>query len=50
MISVFGIEANNKGTDKTVMMSKPAYLSVEILTDKPTLGEIFIQQAGSLCS
>ena len=34
--------ANNKGTDRTAMMSKPAYLSVEIVTDKPTPGKISI--------
>ena len=28
--------ANNKGTNQTAVMSKPAYLSVEIVTDKPT--------------
>ena len=46
--SLVGIErtslllANNKGTDQTAMMSKPAYLSVEIVTDtcKPTSGKI----------
>ena len=41
--------ANNKGTDQTAIMSKPAYLSVEIVTDKPTSGKISIPQ-GSLCS
>ena len=28
--------ANNKGTDQTAMISKPAYLSVEIVADNPT--------------
>ena len=36
--------AFNKGTDRTAMMSKPAYLSVEIVTDKPTPGKISIPQ------
>ena len=31
--------ANNKGTDQTTMMAKPAYLSV-YLTDNPTSGKI----------
>ena len=34
--------ANNKSTDRTAMMSKQAYMSVEILTDKPTSGKISI--------
>ena len=36
--------ANNKGTDQTAMMAKPAYLSVEIVTDNPTSGKISITQ------
>ena len=40
--------ANNKGTDQTVMMSKPVYLSVEIVTDNPTLGKISIPQLVSV--
>ena len=40
--------ANNKGTDRTAMMSKPAYLSVEILTDKPTSGKVSIPQLVSV--
>ena len=32
----------NKGTDRTAMMSEPAFLSVEIVTDKPTSGKISI--------
>ena len=35
---------NNKGTYRTAMMSKPAYLSVEIVIDKPTPGKIYIPQ------
>ena len=38
--------ANNKGTDRTATMSKPAYLSVE--TDKPTSGKISITQVVSV--
>ena len=34
--------ANSRGIDQTVMMSKPAYLSVEIVTDNPTSGKISI--------
>ena len=41
--------ANNKGTDRTAVMSKTAYLSVEIVTDKPTTGKNFYT-TGSLCS
>ena len=37
-----------KGTDQTKMMSKPAYLSVEIVTDKPTSGKISIPQIVSV--
>ena len=40
--------ANNKGTDQTVMMSKPVYLSVEIVTDNPTSGKISIPQLVSV--
>ena len=40
--------ANNKGTDQTAMMSKPAYLSVEIETDNPTSGIISIPQLVSV--
>ena len=40
--------ANNKGTDRTAMMSKPAYLSVEIVTDKPTPGKISLTQVVSV--
>ena len=40
--------ANNKGIDQTVMMSKPAYLSVEIVTDKPTSGKTSIPQVVSV--
>ena len=40
--------ANNKGTDQTVMMSKPAYLSVEIVTDNPTSGKISTPQLVSV--
>ena len=40
--------ANNKGTDQTAMMSKPAYFSVEIVTDKPTSGKISIPQIVSV--
>ena len=40
--------ANNKDTDRTAMMSKPAYLSVEIVTDKPTSGKISIPQVVSV--
>ena len=40
--------ANNKGIDRTAMMSKPAYLSVEIVTDKPTSGKISITQVVSV--
>ena len=40
--------ANNKGTDQTVMMAKPAYLSVEIVTDNPTSGKISIPQLVSV--
>ena len=40
--------ANNKGTDQTAMMSKPAYLSVEIVTDNPTSGKISIPQLVSV--
>ena len=36
------------GTDQTAIMSKPAYLSVEIVTDKPTSGKISIPQAVSV--
>ena len=36
--------ANNKGTDQTAMMAKPAYLSVEIVTDNHTSGKISITQ------
>ena len=39
---------NNKGTDQTAMMSKPAYLSVEIVTDKSTSGKISIPQLVSV--
>ena len=40
--------ANNKGTDQTVMMSEPVYLSVEIVTDNPTSGKISIPQLVSV--
>ena len=40
--------ANNKSTDQTAMMSKPAYLSVEIVTDKPTSGKMSIPQEVSI--
>ena len=40
--------ANNKGADRTAMMSKQAYLSVEIVTDKPTSGKISIPQVVSV--
>ena len=40
---------NNKGTYQSVMMSKPAYLSVEIVTDNPTQsGKISIPQLVSV--
>ena len=39
---------NNKGTDQTAIMSKPAYLSVEIVTDKPTSGKMSIPQEVSV--
>ena len=44
----FGVLANNKGTDQTAVMSKPAYLSVEIVTDNPTSGKISIPQLVSV--
>ena len=40
--------ADSKGTDQTVMMSKPVYLSVEIVTDNPTSGKISIPQLVSV--
>ena len=40
--------ANNKGTDRTAMMSEPAFLSVEIVTDKPTSGKISIPHVVSV--
>ena len=40
--------ANNKGTDQTAMMSKPVYLSVEIVTDKPIPDKISIPQVVSV--
>ena len=40
--------ANNKGTDQTAMMAKPAYLSGEIMTDNPTSGKISIPQLVSV--
>ena len=40
--------ANNKGTEQTSMMSKPVYLSVEIVTYKPTSGKISIPQVVSV--
>ena len=40
--------ANNKGTDQTAMMAKPAYLFVEIVTDNPTSGKISIPQQVSV--
>ena len=39
---------NNKGTDQTVMMSKPVKLSVEIVRDNPTSGKISIPQLVSV--
>ena len=42
------LQANNKCTDQTVMMSKPVYLSVEIVTDNPTSGKISITQVVSV--
>ena len=42
------LQANNKGTDQTAMMSKPAYLSVDIVTDKPTSGKISIPKLFSV--
>ena len=40
--------ANDKGTDKTATMSKPACLSVEIVTDKPAPVKISIPQLVSV--
>ena len=40
--------ASNKGTDQTVMMSEPVYLSVEIVTDNLTSGKITIPQLVSV--
>ena len=40
--------ANNEGTDKTATMSKPACLSVEIVTDKPAPVKISIPQLVSV--
>ena len=40
--------ANNKGTDQTAMISKPAYLSVDIVTDKSTSVKISIPQVVSV--
>ena len=40
--------ANNKGTDQTVMMAKPAYLPAETVTDNPTSGKISIPQLVSV--
>ena len=40
--------ANNKGTDQTAIMSKPAYLSVEIVTDKPTSAKFLYHRVVSV--
>ena len=47
--SLLGAEMSR---NQTVVMSKPAYLSDEIVTDKSTLGKFSIPQvlSGSLCS
>ena len=44
----FLLLVNNKGTDQTVMMSKPVYLSVEIVTDNLLSGKISIPQLVSV--
>ena len=46
--SPVGIESPNKGTDRTAVMTKPAYLSVEIVTYKHTSGKISIPQVVSV--
>ena len=40
--------ANNIGTNQTAMMAKPAYLSIEIVTDNPSSGKIAIPQLVSV--
>ena len=40
--------ANNKGTDQTAMMAKPAYLFAKTVTDNPTSGKISIPQLVSV--
>ena len=40
--------ANNKGTDQTAMMAKPANLSAKTVTDNPTSGKISIPQLVSV--